>query len=90
MNFEELWEHQQGAIFLQKDHIYEFRKNLATFFFRKGSKYSKDKIEARLALAIEQRNKYHAVAEMEGMTDFTIDELDMQLENLRGENEKHK
>lgn len=45
MTFEELWEIQQGAFFLERDNIYEFRENLAKFFFRKGAKYANEEIE---------------------------------------------
>jgi hypothetical protein len=34
--FEEVWEHQQGALFLKQSDIYALRKNLCEFFFRKG------------------------------------------------------
>lgn len=43
-------------------------------------------LEAKLDKCEEQRNKYHSIAEMEGMTDFTIEELNTQLEKFRGEN----
>lgn len=35
-SFQELWEHQQGALFLEKEDIYEFREQLCEFFYSSG------------------------------------------------------
>jgi hypothetical protein len=47
MNFDKLWEHQQGAVFLKQDEIYAHRKNLAEFFFRMGYEYGKNEERER-------------------------------------------
>lgn len=35
-SFEKLWEYQQGALFLKKEHIYELRQPLCEFFYSSG------------------------------------------------------
>lgn len=45
MNFEQLWQHQQGAVFLRQDEIYSHRKSLAEFFFRNGQKFEQDRAD---------------------------------------------
>jgi len=63
-----------------------FMDQVLTVKVKDGVAISREsELEAKLELAIGQRNRYHSVAEMEGMANFTVEELDMQLEKLRGE-----
>ena len=47
-DFEKEWEYQQGALFLKKDQIYDLRKNLAEYFYRKGHSQDAKTITALL------------------------------------------
>jgi hypothetical protein len=40
MNFEKLWEHNQGALFFKSENSsLEWKKNIAEYFFRHGAKF---------------------------------------------------
>ena len=61
MNFEELWQYQQGALFLKKDSIYDMRKDLAEYFYKAGQ----EQLQNRFDKAIEAL-KYYAGADQWG------------------------
>ena len=45
MDFERLWEYQQGAQLLKQGRIYKLRKNLAEYFYRNGAQFEKQRAQ---------------------------------------------
>ena len=48
--FEELWNYQQGAVFLKQDEIYALRKDLARYFYEQGYKQGREDLTDYLDL----------------------------------------
>jgi regulator of replication initiation timing len=85
--FENLWEYQQGALFLKQDMIYSLRKELAEYFYGEGFKKACD-IKSKELEKLDITCGIYSAQVME--LEKEIDVLLAQQDKLGVENEKLK